>query len=671
MAHLRCMLTLGILLLAAAMPASAAWSPLGGPVEPVIELQLHPARPQLLYARSLGSESSLESYLWRSRNGGGTWSDVQTGLQHPATALAIDAADPERIWAWTTDGQLWRSNNAGETWTRRFATRADQILPDVGQLLADARRVYRIDSDSSGSRVAVSRDGGASFQLGAAGSHFWGTDGIFIHPLRDELVAFSTKGLEVSDDGGATWRLRGVYGNGFTGGRLAPSSPDVMYGLANRGPSNIDDCLARSDDAGAHWVAAARPPMPADSSFCYDMAVDPRAPRHVWVAVAIFEQVFRLRLFESKDGGSSWSRSLAVPGTGVVAAGGDVVYTAGSYAAGIRGHGLHVSTNGGRTWQSKDQGIIAGDLRQGFVAQRLPGGGVGRRLAALLTPPGDNPLALVRSNGGKDWVKALDRPTSVVDAGRPILIAVDARGIVRSQDGGETWSAVPSAPPDFGPLQSSLTRPQLVALSAFENVGAYGRIALWTSDDAGLTWRRSSNGLPIDCTHVASVDWCPSFQGYAADPFDAGRRWVARGGTFPFAPQLFLSEDSGATWRVVATELPSVEALAADAVIKDRLLAGTSQGLFLSEDGGRHWQSFGDGLPDGAEIRQLALDARSAAWYAATTSRGIYRSLDNGSTWTLLDGAPDLDAPTIAVDPRLPTALLAAFRGQGAWRWTP
>ena len=70
-------------------------------------------------------------------------------------------------------------------------------------------------------------------------------------------------------------------------------------------------------------------------------------------------------------------------------------------------------------------------------------------------------------------------------------------------------------------------------------------------------------------------------------------------------------------------------------------------------------------------IRQFAYDPRIAAWYAATFEHGIYRSLDGGVHWTLLAGAPDLDAPTIAVDPRLPPALLAAFRGQGIWLWTP
>lgn len=668
MANPRWKLIWGILLLAAAAPVSAGWSPLGGPVVPVIDLRLQPARPELLYARA--SEGTLEGYLWRSRDGGATWRDVQSGLLHRSRALAIDPADAERIWVWTPEGELWRSRDAGESWTRRFATPSSEISPDVRQLLVGRGRIYRVDSDSQGSRMAVSRDGGASFQVGAAVSYFAGTDGIFAHPLRDELVAFSTRGFEVSGDSGATWRLRGVYRSGFAAGRLAPSAPDIVYGLPLRLPATITECLARSTDGGAHWAATTRPQLPTDDALCYDVAIDPKDFRHVWVAALTFAPEFRAVIFESRDGGTKWSRPLPSPGTGVVAAGGNVVYTAGTYAAGFQGQGLYVSTDGGRSWQARHAGILAGDLTQGFVAQRLPGGGAIRRLHALLTPPGDSPVALLRSNGGKDWVKSLDRPRAVADAGSPVLLATDDRGLVRSRDGGETWSVVPSAPPFFGLLQTSLTRRPFAALETFENVGAYGRIALWTSDDAGATWRRSSQGLPIDCTHLGSVDWCPSFTGYAADPFDSRRRWVARGG-FPFEPELFLSEDAGANWQSVSTELSTIQTLAADSNVRDRLLAGTFTGLFESEDGGRHWQSFGQGLPDAEEIRQLAWDGRSASWYAVTATQGIFRSLDSGSTWTLLEGAPDHDAPTIAVDPRLPTALLAAFRGQGAWRWTP
>ena len=662
-------LSVAALFLAGIAPASAAWSPLGSPIQPFVTLELDPSRPELLYARVFASEGPEEDYLWRSEDGGVTWRNVQSGLENPVNALAIDPSNPRVIWVWTPDGQLWRSADAGDTWSRRLAAPGDQPRPYVLQLLVDPRHpetLYRVDAENGFlTIVAVSRDGGASFTKGTpVSTRPFSTGPIYVHPERDELVAFDQDGLKVSADGGQTWTLRGRYrGAGFVSGRLAPSDPDTLYGLAlipNR-------CLARSDDAGAHWQSLATPPRLPGQSRCFDVAIDPRDARHIWLAAVDFRGGGRRNLlFESRDGGTTWSRPFSAPTDGVVAAGGDILYT-----GSIRARGLYASQDGGRTWKRSDQGILAGDLRGGLVAQRLPSGGAGRRLLALNTPIGGSPDAIYRSDGGKDWVKApLREPFQVVDAGGSTVLALDQRGVIRSQDGGTTWAVAASAPARPLVLRSSVTRPRYVALLAFEENGAFGNVPLWTSDDGGATWRRSSNGLPIVCTHIASVDVCPDFPAYAVDPFNPNRRWVSSIDTFPSQPRVFISENAGASWQVVATQLARTLSLAADPLVPGRVLAGTEGGLFVSEDGGQTWLSLGD-LPDGAVIRQFAYDPLSATWYVATIAHGIYRSLDSGANWTLLAGAPDHEDPAIAIDPRRPTALLATFRGQGVWRWTP
>jgi photosystem II stability/assembly factor-like uncharacterized protein len=653
-------------MLAAAAPVAASWSPVGSPIRPVVTLQLDPGRPELLYARVFAAPN--EDYLWRSEDAGVTWHDVQSGLERPVSVLGIDPSNPEVIWVWTSDGQLWRSGDAGNTWSQRYTLPATGHTLLVSQLLIDPHHpgtIYRVDTDenSPGAHVSVSRNGGTSFSAGSSVPLSSSFESIYLDPERDDLVSFDQNGLEISTDGGRTWSVRGQYrGAGFSAGRLAPSAPDVLYGL----PLGSNHCLARSDDAGAHWRSLAYPAIgPAAHSSCYDVAIDPRDARHVWVAAQVIQGgAFRSLLFESHDGGTSWSRPSAMPAFGVLAAGGETLYT-----SSLRGQGLYVSQDGGHTWKSTDQGITSGDLRDGFVAQRLPAGG--RRLFALHTPIGDNPDAVYRSDGGKDWVKLpLQQPTAILDAGDSTVLAIDHRGVVRSRNGGDSWQVVAAAPPPFSGLRSNVTQPRYVALQAFEADNAYGKVPLWVSDDGGATWRRSGQGLPIVCTHVASVDWCPDFPAYAVDPFNPNRRWVAAVDAFTKQPRIFISEDAGASWQMATADLSRTPALVPDPRVEGRLLAGTDSGLFVSTDGGAHWLPLGD-LPDGAAVRQLAWDANSATWYAATTDRGIYRSLDGGAHWTLLEGAPDHDNPVIAVDPRRPTALLAAFRGQGVWRWVP
>ncbi|MEA2599900.1 MAG: hypothetical protein QOF89_892 [Acidobacteriota bacterium] len=661
-----------VLALATSVPVSAGWLPLGSPVRPGAILTAD--APEVVYAQVSAPEGS---YLWRSDDGGSTWHSLQIGLERPVSALGVDPADAQILWAWTVDGQLWRSTDAGGSWAQRFATAPSDTdpLPRVAQLLADPRHlgtVYRVELGSE-SHVAVSRDGGATFKAGASIPLRSRFDGIFLHLRGDELLSFDEKGLEFSADGGQTWHVRSrpFRRGGFAGGSVAPSAPDVLYGL----PFGLGHCVTRSDDAGAHWQTLAYPPIPSAHSSCTAVAIDPRDARHVWVAAEVYTRVSRLEvLMESQDGGRRWSRPFPLPALGVVAAGGSVLYTSISNAA--EGKGISVSRDGGRTWSPADRGIATGELRRGFVAQGS--------LFGLNTPPSGTELNILsRSPNGRDWeMLSRQQPTAVAGAGGSALVAVDSRGVLWSPDAGNTWNLSPSAPAPrffgFGTslagLRANQTQPQFVALLVFEADENSGKIALWISPDRGATWRRSSDGLPIACGHYASIDVCPRIlaNAYAVDPFHPNRQWIAFGlPTFPF-PQtsIFRSEDAGLTWHVVTADLPAL-ALVPDPKVEGRLLAGTDGGLFVSQDGGAHWLLTGSGLPDDVAIPQLLYDARSATWYAATAGAGIYRSLDGGAQWTLLAGAPDLDAPAIALDPGDPTALLAAFRSQGAWRWTP
>ncbi|HET9211147.1 MAG TPA: hypothetical protein VFR03_12150 [Thermoanaerobaculia bacterium] len=545
MRPLRRILFAAALALAATAPLSAGWLPLGSPEQPLITLQLNPDRPEILYARVFLSEGPEEDYLWRSEDGGASWRDVQIGLERPVSALAIDPADPRVIWVWTADGQLWRSTDAGETWSHRY-TQTGFDFPQVFQLLADPQNpetIYRIDFEgSTGTRVAVSRDGGATFSEGAFVPHFSGLDSIYPRPGHDELVSFDERGLEVSADGGRTWTVRGTIRSGFVGGRIAPSSPDILYGLA----ADPTLGLARSDDAGAHWTALPFPPrVPASRSRCYDVTIDPQDARHVWVAAEVSEiGRFHFVIAESRDGGTTWSRPLSPPtDSGVVTAGGDLLYT-----DGVRGAGLFVSRDGGHTWTAIDRGILAGDLRGNLVAQRPPGGDGDRRLLTIDTPADGSPKGLYRSDGGIDWTRVpLLAPREVVNAGGTIVVAIDQKGLQRSLNGGATWHVVTSAPPPFS-LVSDVVQPRYLGLQTFVSDDAYGKVPLWTSDDGGASWRPSRRGLPVACSHVASVDVCPSFSGYTVDPFNASRRWLFVD-AFNVQPSVFLSENAGISWR--------------------------------------------------------------------------------------------------------------------------
>jgi photosystem II stability/assembly factor-like uncharacterized protein len=656
----RIILAVALLALAVTAPVWAGWSPLiGGPGKPAVELHLDPDRPELLYARVPGS---LGGFLWRSLDAGTTWRSLQTGLGHRVSALAVDPGDPRVIWAWTPEGELWRSGDAGETWSRRFASSL-LVNPTVIQLLVDPRQpetIYRVEEGRSGDRfglrVAVSRDGGATFHTGAFLPPMYYQDPVSVSSRSGELFVFTRKGLAVSADGGRTWRMRGRFHQGFRAGALAPSDPDTLYALL------ADSALlVRSDDAGATWRVMPR--LPRSTINYQKVAVDPRNARHVWLSA------YPDSNFESKDGGETWSPPFSMPSTGVVAAGGQALYAGDALSE----TGLSVSLDGGRHWQPKDQGIISGDLH-GLVAQILPDG---RRRLLALTPMNGYHLGLIRSDGGEAWVRLPLRADEIIGAGGSAVVAMAVRGLVRSEDGGVTWSAAAPAPPGASGLLSDLNQPRYLAVRSHVGEEGSGEAFLWTSDDGGASWRFASNGLPAACGHEASLDYCPGFWGYVVDPFDAKRRWVVSDRSVLAPAEIFASQDAGASWQVLAAGSPLlIFDLAADPTVPDRLLAGTYNGLLVSEDGGAHWSRLGQGLPANASVVQLVRDGRDGTWYTVAIQHGnsrggVYRSTDGGANWTLLAGAPDTSVGGIMVDPTSPDALLAVFPGQGLWRWTP
>ncbi len=515
---------------AVAVPGwSAGWAPLGGPLRPEVFLQLSPPGPgrlARLYAGVFENWAYPGAYLWRSEDAGITWRDLQAGLGHPLRALAVDPANPDALWTWTVDNGLWHSADGGDTWEQRALPGAQYAL-GIYQLLVDPHHpetLYTVESAAGGPVVAVSRDGGATFKAGQPFSVYTqGTDPIHVQPARGELLSFAYEGLVASLDGGLTWRLRGRFAQaGFNGGEIAPSAPDILYALPF---DSRHQCLARSDDDGAHWRRLTYPPsLPSAHASCNAVAVDPLDPSHVWVAAAIPQgDGYRNLLFVSRDGGTTWSRGLAMPTHGIRATGGDVLYTGGDY-----GTGISISADGGHTWTPRDRGIVAGDLRFGLAAQRLPGGGSGRRLVALNVSSNGTPgYGLFRSDGGTDWTAIPFRPTAIADAGGSNVVAADDHVVMRSPDGGATWNPVPSAPAGFEHFRADLAQPRYLLLLAQEITATLNRLVVWASDDAGATWRPRSHGLPIDCPIIFDDAVCLEFSAYAVDPFDASRRWVS------------------------------------------------------------------------------------------------------------------------------------------------
>jgi photosystem II stability/assembly factor-like uncharacterized protein len=266
--------------------------------------------------------------------------------------------------------------------------------------------------------------------------------------------------------------------------------------------------------------------------------------------------------------------------------------------AGTYGNGLFRSADGGRTWASVDVGAPA--FR--FFAPDRSG--------ALLA--GTEPARLFRSaDGGASW-DGLDGITAIEGhedwflpyspragaarnvyvRGDRLLVAAEVAGLLRSEDGGETWVCEPVAGDDD--LHFVLGHPDdpdlLYAATGFASLrsggGPHGGVA--RSRDGGATWEK----IESDYTRALLI---PPARPDLLLAGPAPR--VERGG------RIVVSADGGDTWERAAA---GVETPMPDMV--ERFLAAPDESVWAICSAGRllrtppdEW-AWSSALPAGAEL---------------------------------------------------------------------
>lgn len=215
-------------------------------------------------------------------------------------------------------------------------------------------------------------------------------------------------------------------------------------------------------------------------------------------------------------------------------------------------------------------------------------------------------------------------------------------GLLRSDNGGRTWSAL--AVRDDAMSTSPASDGSIVIA---------GHEVFVASRDGGATWAPIATDLP-------SLD----IHGFTRDPGDPARMWayLATGGLwessdfgarwsrvrqdnvlFPLAVRdgsrtrllgvdttgLVESADGGRTWATLGT--PETFPLTALAATTDGrvVFAGSPDALFRSDDGGRRWQA--TGYEGSAFAIATTPDGRTVAVVSQDTD--FFRSSDGGATW--------------------------------------
>lgn len=263
---------------------------------------------------------------------------------------------------------------------------------------------------------------------------------------------------------------------------------------------------------------------------------------------------------------------------------------------------------------------------------------------------------LLRSvDGGATWVRAeeIDGPVQVVavDPGQPSTVyGVQWSTMWKSDDGGESWRSLAAAPILIADVAVAPWDSMVVYAVTESSLGPPDNLPgrVWMSTDGAETWQDVSAGTDLS--------------GHLAVAFDAD----APGTVYVVTRSNVYRRRDGSPWA----KITPVEGLGlgySSIAVRPRapgeLYVGTTfGGAFQSIDGGDSWALLG-GAP--LEVQDLAIDADGPVVYAAS-NEGIFRSLDEGATWTLARSeAGSIRVRSVAVDPGVPATVWAGARGDG------
>ncbi|MGQ0648668.1 MAG: dockerin type I domain-containing protein [Gemmatimonadaceae bacterium] len=210
----------------------------------------HPTLPGVFYAALGDLNGAAENGVYRSTNGGFSWTRISGALGPPTsfgrTAIAVSPARPGSVWAIAanpTDRKfrsLSRFDDAASTWVN---LPANGILFQSNFLDFGAQSEYNlvigVDPDDEnrviigGVRLFRSRDGGVNFQQIAANVHSdWHALSFDPQDPR-RIVTGCDGGIFTSTNGGDSWRSlnSGITATQFYPGiAVHPSNPGIVIG---------------------------------------------------------------------------------------------------------------------------------------------------------------------------------------------------------------------------------------------------------------------------------------------------------------------------------------------------------------------------------------------------------------------------------------------------------
>jgi photosystem II stability/assembly factor-like uncharacterized protein len=271
-------------------------------------------------------------------------------------------------------------------------------------------------------------------------------------------------------------------------------------------------------------------------------------------------------------------------------------------------------------------------------------------------------------------------------ASRTVYASTEYGDLFRSDDRGETWKQIP------GVTAISLLGSSVIVIDPVSSSTVYviGHQGILRSDDGGTTWSTTLTGLTAYYVLDIATDPVVPSTVYAATSIGVARS-LDRGATWKWVSLLmgeitsividakspskvyagtwgngvFRSIDPEPIWLPASTGLSNADVmwrLAIDPATPSIIYAG-GDGVFRSSDSGSSWMKRSSGLADN-QVTSLAIDpAVPTSLYAGTAENGVFRSDNSGITWSASSsGLASQQVLKLTIDPTSPATVYAGTR---------
>jgi photosystem II stability/assembly factor-like uncharacterized protein len=545
----------------------------------VNDIVLDPRNPDIIYCTSWERtrlkwndprtyETTKNTGVWKSTNGGKNWEKINEGLPEPNKRgrIGIDIAmtNSDILYVYVDNYEIATKAKPGE-------------MDSYGRPRKDIIKgatVYR--SDNAGKtwyQVSGLTPEQKTFMERHSATYGWVFGQIRVDPMDENTVYTMGIQLNQSTDGGKTFKsLRGPHAD-HNGLWIDPANSNYLLNVQDGG-------LTMSYDKGKTWKY---PIEVLPLAQFYNVAYDFSTPFRVFGSIQDHHSFYApvdLSRGRERIPEQEFAHTLGAEGS--------------THAVNpVDNNTIYASTFYGALARAEIDKYPQG------TKDLLPG-----------TLPGEVPLR-------GEWVA----PT-IISPHNPDIIYHGMQYVLMSRDRGDTWEYISNDLSYNDPKKMGDINYQTISVLD-ESPLRFGLIyagtddgRIWRTKDMGNTWTEIRNGK-VPQKFVSRI---------VASKYDMGTVYMTQTGRRDddFQVYIWKSTDFGDSWQDISGNIPlgPVNVIREDPVNPDILYTGTDGAVYISKDKGERWDVLGT-LPF-AYVHDLAIHPRDNMIIIATHGRGMW-----------------------------------------------